>query len=482
MSYNDKAVSSVFWTAIQQFGSQGITFVVSILLARILEPEDFGTIALIGVISGLAALLMNSGMTISLVRTKELQQEDLSTVFFFNVGISLLLYGIVFWTAPLVEQFYQVAGLTEIIRVYSVIFVIQAFSAVQKTLISKALEFRRLLFIQLPSLIVGSIAGIVMAYFGFGVWALVYMAIVQYVLESAQFWLKSEFRPQWIFHIPSFKKHFGFGINITLSTIINVLFQNLYVVYIGKVFSPGILGFYNRAESLRNLPVSNIKGILRKILVPFFSTIHEDRDLKRYYRRIISSVLFLLSPVLTLLIFQAEPIIRILLTEKWIQVAPYLQILCFAGFLLPLGDYNIHVLVVKGRSDLILRLEVFKKIITVIVFGISLYWGIYGLLVGQVVNSIIIYVLNSWYTKRMIDYSNLEQLKDIIPFIGVSLVWGGLTYLITGPFLLNIQNDYIEVVAFSSLFALGYIGSAKLLRWEVFKGISDIMKRQIFSR
>src|SRR5690606_9850520 len=254
MSNRERAISSVIWTAVQQFGSQGVTFVVSILLARILEPEDFGAIALVGVISGMAALLMNSGMTISLVRTKEVTDKDLSTVFYFNIGVALLMYGIIYWTAPWVETFYRLEGLTSIIRVYSIIFVIQAFSAVQKTLISKALAFRKLFSIQLPSLIVGSISGVLMAYFGFGVWSLVYMALIQYVLDSVQFWLKSDFRPKRIFDIPSFRKHFGFGINITLSTIINVLFQNLYVVYIGKVFSPAILGFYNRAENLRNLP------------------------------------------------------------------------------------------------------------------------------------------------------------------------------------------------------------------------------------
>lgn len=478
MSNRERAISSVIWTAVQQFGSQGVTFVVSILLARILEPEDFGAIALVGVISGMAALLMNSGMTISLVRTKEVTDKDLSTVFYFNIGVALLMYGIIYWTAPWVETFYRLEGLTSIIRVYSIIFVIQAFSAVQKTLISKALAFRKLFSIQLPSLIVGSISGVLMAYFGFGVWSLVYMALIQYVLDSVQFWLKSDFRPKRIFDIPSFRKHFGFGINITLSTIINVLFQNLYVVYIGKVFSPAILGFYNRAENLRNLPVNNIKNILKKVLVPFFSTIQDDLELKKYYRRIISSVVFLLSPLLVILIFQADPVIRILLTEKWIQVVPYLQILCFAGFLFPLSEYNINVLVVKGRSDLVLKVEVYKKIITLVVFAVSLIWGMYGLLVGQVVNSIVIYFLNSWYTVKMINYSQKEQLTDVFPYVVVGLGWGLICYIALGPYVMNIQNDFVEIICFTILYLSGYILLGRILNWDAYRGLMSVLERR----
>ena len=476
MSLKDKAVSSVFWTAMQQFGSQGITFVVSIVLARLLEPKDFGIIALFGVISGLAVLLMSSGMTTSLLRSKDIDDEDLSTVFLFNIVVAFVLYIIIYLIAPWIEWFYKIDGLAKIVRVYSVIFVIQAFGAVQKMLITKVLDFKKLFIIQLPSLVISSVCGVVMAYNGFGIWALVYMGVIQYFLDTTQIWLKSSYRPKWVFSKDKFRRHFGFGINMTFTSILNVLFQNLYVIYIGKVFSPAILGLYNRAESLKNLPVNNIMNILKRVLVPFFSTIEDDRVLKSYYKKIMSSVIFILSPILVVLIFQAENIVRILLTEKWIEVVPYLQIICLSGFLHPLSEYNINVLVVKGKSNLVLKLEFYKKIITIVVFSVSLIWGIYGLLVGQVINSVIIYIVNSYYTKDMICYSNREQLRDIFPYIGASFMSALVPFFLFGKYGLNIENNYVQLICFGVLFLCIYILSNALLKLDAYNNLLSTYK------
>lgn len=482
MSAKDQAVSSVFWTAMQQFGSQGLTFIVSVILARLLEPEDFGIIALFGIITGIAVLLMSSGMTTSLLRSKEVSKEELSTVFWFNVVVAVLLYGIIFLIAPWVERFYEIDGLTSIIRVYSLIFVMQAFGAVQKVLITKALNFKKLFKIQLPSMIIGSISGILMAYLGFGVWALVYMGLIQYFLDVAQYWYTSNYKPSFVFRRDSFQKHFRFGVNMTITSIINVLFQNLYIVYIGKAFSAATLGFYNRAESLKNLPINNLMNILKRVLVPFFSTLQDDRQLKKFYKKIISSVLFLLSPVLVILIFQAEPIVRILLTDKWLQVVPYLQIICLSGFLFPLSEYNTNVLIVKGRSDLVLRLELYKKVITVLVFLVSLNWGIYGLLVGQVINSIIIYFVNSWYTARMIDYSSKEQMFDVLPYIVSSAVAGVATNLVIGPHVLNLTNSFSKLIGFTVLFVVLYGLIAKMFKLDALNDLLGIVRSKIFKK
>lgn len=478
MSLKKKAVNSVLWTSIQQFSTQFISFFVSILLARLLEPKDFGVIALFGILTGIAVLLMSSGMTTSLVRSKEVDEKDLSTVFIFNIIVAICLYGIIFLAAPFIEQFYNLVGLTSVIRVYSVIFVIQAFGAVQKSLITKALDFKKLFIIQLPSLVISSIAGIIMAMNGFGVWALVYMGIIQYTLDTLQIWIKSDYVPKLYFDKERFKKHFGFGINLTLTSIINVIFQNIYTIYIGKYLSPTILGFYNRAESLKNLPVANVMNILKRVLVPLFSSISDDITLKRYYKKILTSVLFLLSPVLVLMIFQAENIVIVLLTEKWIQVVPYLQILCLSGLLLPLSEYNLNVLTVKGRTDLVLKLELYKKIITVVIFAISIFWGIYGILVGQVVNSIVIYVLNSFYTKKMINYSLLEQVKDVLPYILLSFIASLITHVIMYKDWFSKDFVLVTLTVFVTLSMVIYLTLAKILKLEAFESLLLILKRK----
>jgi O-antigen/teichoic acid export membrane protein len=475
VTLKDKAVSSVFWTSLQQFGGQLITFIVSIVLARILEPKDFGIIALFGILTGVATVLMTSGMTISIIRSNDIDDDDLSTVFIFNMLAAFVLYAIIFVTAPLVEKFYDIENLSVIIRAYSVIFVIQAFGAVQKTLLIKALNFKKIFIIQLPSLIISSAAGICMAYMGFGVWTLVYMGIINYFLDAMQIWIKSDYMPKLIFNKDKFRKHFSFGINMTLYNVINIIFQNLYNIYIGKVFSSTILGFYNKAESLKNLPTTNIMNILNRVLVSFFSKVNDDELLKNYYKKITSSVIFLLSPILVIMIFQAENIVIILLTEKWIQVVPYLQILCFSAFLMPFSEYNINLLVVKGKSNLVLKLEIYKKIIIVTVFAISLIWGIYGLLIGQIISSIIVYFFNSFYTKRIINYSNWEQIKDIFPYIIIGFITALIPY-----FLLKtiIQTDSIafQLIFFVAIYIVTYFFMNIILKLKGYVNLLNLYK------
>jgi O-antigen/teichoic acid export membrane protein len=304
------------------------------------------------------------------------------------------------------------------------------------------------------------------------------MAVIQYLLDTAQIWLKSSFRPKLKFDKQKFRYHFGFGINLTITNIINILFQNLYVIYIGKVFSPATLGLYTRAESLKNFPVKNIMNILKRVLVPFFSNLDSDEQLKNYYKKILSTVMFLLSPLLVVLIFQAENIVLVLLTEKWLQAVPFLQIICLGAFLHPLSEYNINMLIVKGQSNMVLKLEIYKKIITISVFLISVYWGIYGLLVGQVINSVIIYMLNSFYTKQLLKYSNLEQIKDVFPYIISSLLLAlSIHYMLRISMFFN-GNDFLEIITFTILLLGGYLLLSKMLNFEAFRLIVNIYKRR----
>ena len=266
---------------------------------------------------------------------------------------------------------------------------------------------------------------------------------------------------------------------MTLTTMLNVAFQNIYTIYIGKVFSPYYLGLYNRAESLRNLPIKTLMNVLRKVLIPLFSKIEEEERLKQAYSKTTSAMLFLLSPLLVFIIFQAENLVVLMLTDKWLGAVPYLKILCFGGFLHPLSEYNKSLLVVKGKSRLILRLEIYKKLIMAMIFIASTYWGIRGIAIGQVFNSLLVFLIGSLYTKKIIGYSVREQLLDIAPSVILSVVCASIAQIIYFQ-ITNIEvlcsNVCLELVFFTGTFLLSYLIIAKSLRLYAYKTIEELIR------
>jgi len=424
-----QAISGVFWTGLQQIGKQSIGFVVSIMLARILLPEEFGLIAMIGVFMGLGALLLNAGLGQSLIRMSNPDDEDFSTVFFFNLIGSIVVYFIVFFSAPLIAEFYQQDVLTEILRWYAIIFVINAFSMVQTTRLTKLMDFKTQMQISLPSIIIGGSVGIFMANNGYGVWSLVWMAIIQSLSDTVQLWGFTKWKPKWVFNIEKFKFHFNYGYKLTLSGVLDVVFINIYTIIIGKYFAPAQVGFYNRADTLKQIPVTNISNILSKVTFPLFAEIKDDDiRLKSVYKRIMKLVIFLVAPILLILAALAEPLFRFLFTEKWLPAVPYFQILCWNGILLPIHSYNLNILKVKGRSDLFLKLEIIKKIMIALVVIVSFQFGIYGLLYGSVFTSVVGFFINTHYTGKFLNYSALSQAKDLIPTIFMAFLVGASVY------------------------------------------------------
>src|SRR6218665_1523318 len=323
MSLKKQALSGVVWTFAEQFGSQIINFVINILLARILLPTDFGTIAMFSVVVSIASTLLDGGMASSLVRTNDTTEDDLSTVFWFNVAVSLVLYFLIFLLAPFIADFYKQPILNIIIRVYCLTLLVNSFVVVQKVHFIKELKFNIAFKIQLPSLILGGISGVLFAYLGFGVWALVISAIVQNFIFTIQHWFYSDWRPKFIFSREKFKFHFHYGYKMSLSGLLNIIFTNIYTIIIGRFFSVQQLGFYNRADSLKQLPLSNISTALNKVTFPLFAKIsHDDARLKEVYKKLMKLVIFIIAPVLSIMVVSAEPLIRTLLTEKWVPMVP----------------------------------------------------------------------------------------------------------------------------------------------------------------
>ena len=437
MSLKKQAASGMIWTFSQQFGNQLINFVVSIFLARLLLPEEFGLIGMISVFVGVGNALLNAGLTNSLIRSKDLDERDYSTVFFFNLVASILIYIVIYFVAPLIAKFYDQPILIGIIRLYCISFIIAALMAVQQARMTKNMDFKTQTIISIPSLVIGGGVGISMAYLGYGVWSLVWNQLVTQSVKSVQFWIYSGWQPSRVFDRDKFKEHFNFGYKITLSNLIAKIFDNSYIIIIGRFFAASQVGFYTRAETMKDLPVKNISLALNRVTYPLFSTIQDDNErLKSVYKRLMKMVVFVVAPVMVFSAILAEPVFRFLLTEKWLPAVPYFQILCGAGILYPVHMYNLNVLIVKGRSDILLKLTIVKNVLLTIAIIIGVQFGIFGLLYAQVLLSLVSFFINAFYTDKFLDYSALEQIRDLIPIVALSLIAGA------GIFFVDIGLSY----------------------------------------
>lgn len=473
MSLRKQATSGLVWTFTQQFGNQILSFIISLILARLLMPEEFGLIGMIAIFISIGKVLVNSGMTQSLVRSEEVGQNDYSTVFFFNLAASAVIYLTIFFAAPFIADFYSQSILTDIVRLYTLTFIIDAFGTIQATRLTKSMDFKTQMLIALPSTFVGGIVGITMAYTGFGVWSLVWSNIVKSIVHSVQFWFYTEWKPSLVFSKKLFKSHFKFGYNLTIAGILGKIFDNLYLIVIGKFYSASQVGFYTRAATMKQLPVTNISGALSKVTYPLFASIqNDDVRLKRVYQQIMQSVIFIIAPTLVFLGVLAEPLFRFLFTEKWLPAVPYFQILIVPGILYPIHSYNLNILKVKGRSDLFLRLDIIKKILISIVVIIALQFGIFALLYGQIVTSIVSFFINTYYSGKFIDYTTLDQAKDIIPSLILTVTVGAIIFILD----VNILSEYSDLVRILGGSAIG--GILYLLLAMVFKmdGFMELKK------
>ncbi|QBZ97865.1 lipopolysaccharide biosynthesis protein [Flavobacterium sangjuense] len=479
MTLRKQALSGVFWTFLQQFSTQGISFIVSILMARLLLPSEFGLIGMIYIFIAIGRMLIDNGLSQSLVRNKEVSQEDYSTVFYFNLGGSILIYIAIYFLAPCIALFYKQDVLTLIIRLYCLVFLINAFGTVQSTILTKNMRFKTQMLVAIPSLVISSLVGISMAYMGFGVWSLVWSAIVQSFLSVLQLWFWSSWRPALLFSVEKFKYHFYYGYKLTLSGLLDVLFNNVYTIIIGKFFSPTQVGFFTRADSLKQFPVNNIAKILDKVTFPLFAHIqNDDVRLKSVYKKIMQMVIFLVAPLLIFLAVLAEPLFRFLFTEKWLPAVPYFQILCANGILYPIHAYNLNVLKVKGRSDLFLRLELVKKILLLVIILITFTFGIYGLLYGSVLFSILAFFINTHYTAKFINYTSFEQIKDIAPTIFLALFVGVLLYFIDIFVITISQYDIVRLLVGGFVSSILYALLAFSLKMHSFTELISIIKRK----
>jgi len=478
MSLKKQAIRGAFWSYAQQFGTQLISFIVSIILARLLMPEEFGLIGMISIFMAIGTLLFESGMTSSLIHGADLDDADYSTVFIFNLIVSLAFYCLIFLISPFIADFYNQPILTKVTRIYALSFIFSAFGSVQNTMLTKKMDFRKQTFFTIPALFVGSIVALTMAFNGYGVWSLVGLTLANTLILNLILWFTSTWKPKFEFSHRKFKIHFNYGYKLTLVGIIDTIYNNIYTIVIGKYFTPLAVGYYTRANQMMMLPIGNISTALNKVTFPLFTQLKNDDDrLRSAYKRIMLIVIYITSPIVLLMLVLAKPLTVFLFTERWSPMAPILQVICLTGLLYPLHLYNLLILQVKGRNDLLLKLEFIKKIMLTIVIIISFQFGLNGLLWGQFVFSVLALLINTFYAGKMINYSSFQQLLDMIPLFSLIAFIGIVVYVIDICFFENFL-DLFRLILGSLIGIFLYILISYLFSFSSFLEIKKLITRE----
>ena len=430
MTIKDKTITGLLWSFIGTFSNLGINFIIGIILARLLSPKEFGLLGLLTIFFALSQTLIDSGFGNALIRKKECTQTDYSTVFFFNLTVGIAIYLVLFMNAGYISIFFKEPVLKPIVRILGLTIIISSLTLIQGTILTKRIDFKLQSKISVVSSVLSGIIGIFMAYSGFGVWSLVFRNLSGALFSSLFLWIWNNWRPIMVFSKTSFNEMFGFGSKLLISALINSVYNNIYYLIIGKYFSVKELGFYTRAEMFKNLPSQNIIGIISRVTFPVLAEIQGDKAmLKAGYKRMITSMMLITFVLMLGMAAIAEPMVITLIGEKWRPSIFYLQMLCFVGMTYPLHALNLNMLQVQGRSDLFLKLEIIKKLLAIPTIVIGVLFGIKIMIAGMMVNSILAYYLNSYWSGKFINYPMREQIADIMPAFLLSLTIGILVFV-----------------------------------------------------
>ena len=431
-SIKNDTLSSFKWGIIGRFSTQGVNFLLGLIMARILTPEDYGTIGMIGIFIAIASTFVESGFSNALIRKLNRTETDFSTAFYFNIIVGLVAYGILFIAAPYIAIFFQSPILKSIVRVISLNIFIGSFAIVQNARLTIDLDFKSLAKISLISTLVSGVLGVILAYKGFGVWALAYQSVTSNLLSMILLWIKAKWWPKEHFSRDSFHNLFSYGSKLLASSLLHTLYCNMTTLVIGKVYSSKDLGYYSRGEQFATLPSSNITNVLQRITFPILSKLQNDSarliQIYRKYIRITSICIFFLMCLLAAL---AEPVIITLLTDKWANSIIYLQIFCFALMFDHICLLNLNLLQVKGRSDLFLRLEIIKKSISFTILMISIPFGVLTICLSKVLYTQIAVYINTYYTGKLFGLGYIAQIKDFAKYLFISLISVAPAYLLT---------------------------------------------------
>ena len=470
-SLKNKTIKGVSWSFADNIANQGITFLVGLVLARLITPEEYGLIGIILIFVAVFDSLVNCGFSNALIRKNDADDRDYNTVFIVNMVFSFFLFFVFFFSAQFIADFFCQPLLKPLTQVMGSIIIIHAFAIIQRTVLIKRIDFKTQTKASVISSVTSGVVGITMAFYNYGVWSLVGQQLSRALLYTICLWIFSHWWPKPQFSWKSFQELFGFGWKLLLSSLINTIWKEIYQVVIGKCYTPATLGQYTRAHQFGSIFSSNLSTVIQRVSYPVLSNLQDDKQrLKEGYRRVIKVTMLVTFVLMLGLAAVAKPMILVLVGNQWLIAADFLPIICLQMMLYPLHALNLNMLQVQGRSDLFLKLEIIKNCVAVIPLSLGIFVGIYWMIWGSVFTSMFAYYLNSYYSGKFLNYNILTQIKDILPSFGLSVVMALLVYAMSfiplNPFILL----PLQIVA-GAVITLAICEVTKLPEYMELKGI-----------
>lgn len=479
MSSNDKVIKNFLWRFFERCGAQGVSFVIQIVLARILAPDVYGTIALITVFTTILQVFVDSGMGNALIQKKNADNLDFSSVFYFNIVVCIILYMCMFFAAPLIAVFYENNELVPVIRILSLTLVISGVKNVQQAYVSRTMQFKKFFFSTLAGTIGAAIIGIALAYNGFGVWALVAQQIFNATLDTIVLWITVKWRPEKKFSLKRLKGLFSYGWKLLASSLLNQIYSEITTLIIGKVYTTTDLAQYNRGNTFPMFIINNVNSSIDSVLLPTMSKEQDNVGIvKNMTRRAIKTSTYVIAPLMMGLAFVGEPLVSLILTDKWLPCVPFMRVFCITYMFYPIHTANLNAIKALGRSDLYLKLEIIKKIAGIVVIIITMKISVMAMAYGMVFSSIINQIINSWPNRKLLGYGYFEQIKDILPNIILAITMGCIVYPIKNLALPTILILIIQVCCGGVI----YILFSYLFKLESFAYVLTIAKKFIQKR
>lgn len=480
-SLKQKTISGMIWSGIQRFGTMGIGFISNIVLARLLTPDDYGCIGMLAIFITVSNTFVDGGFGSALIQKKEPTQRDYSTIFWWNLFLSVVLYGVLYIGAPYISQFYRIPLLSSVLRVQGVVLIINALNIIQSNQLRKRLNFKKLAVVNVVSQLVGVTVAIVTAWYGWGVWALVVQQIVAGSMTSLLLWTLNRWMPDFCFSMESFKQLFGFGSFILCSNLINTICNNVQGLLIGRFFSPSIMGYYTQARKLEEVASHSFSTVIDQVSYPLLSRFqHDNSAMQSVFYKLTTSLTYVTCPMMLILILIAEPLIVLLYGNQWIACVPYFRILCVGGIAICLQGTYYYAVASKGRSKDLFLWTIIKRVLALLLLIIGMYyWGMKGLLWTSAIGSWLILLINAYLVSKHLDYKLLYQIRDVIPIILFSLITYVLTLIIIR--ILNI-NMYIEAIMAIFIYVVFYIAMSLIFKLDAYKfliGIINTSKNKI---
>lgn len=471
-----KVIHGVFWRALERFGTQGISFVVSIILARLLGPEEYGTIALLYIFLAIAGVLVDSGFGTALIQKKEADDLDFNSIFYFNLVVSVVLYGVLWFAAPWIADFYDKPILIPVLRWSALTLMLNGVNGIQNAVLAREMKFNLSFWISLSGTISQGVIGISMAYMGYGLWALVFSSLGSQAISTLARWFLIGWTPSLQFSLGRVRQLFGFGSRMMLSGVLDTFFNQVYGLLIGKWYTPADLAYFNRGDSMPNMVMTSVQGVIGSVAFPALSKLQDEKEkLKSVMRRMMLTSSFIVFPAMFGLAAVAKPLVLLLLTEKWLPAVPYLQLACISYAFWPIHIANLQVIQACGRSDIFLNLEIIKKILLILSILLTFKYGVLALACGRATLGPIFAVINAFPCKKLIGYSPIEQTWDIAPNLMIGCLASILAYL---P-LLMIENTYLLLAIQVLIGMIVFTGTAFMFKIESVTYLLKNMKQAI---